>query len=409
MGTRTAPIVGSEARWEGLLVRSLQDMFKDALANIEGDKFDDAIPNLNTIIELHPLVVASFVQRGRVHWEMRRWDKAKEDFSRALQLDPNSADAKWTTGLIELQTGNFERGWELYDERWESSVFNSPKLKTRLPEWRPHRAYQSVLVWCEQGIGDQLIYSSLLSLVKNCTKKVTVMIDVRLMGLLQRANPHITFIPHDSKVKNSDYDSQIAIGSIGRHFIKRAEDIEILGATRYISANPERVEQVKQELGLTGEEFVIGLSWASTAPRIDRHKSAALEELIGLWDIPNVKVINLQYGKPEYDIEPFEEKTGKQVWQTTVSNFFDLEGVAATMALCDAVVSVSNANVHIAGAMGKPTYVLDANKLWYWNHKRGRSSLFYPSVKLFPREGMTAPWTNQIQELIQEIKNDFKR
>jgi tetratricopeptide (TPR) repeat protein len=384
-------------------------MFKDALANIEGDKFDDAIPNLNTIIELHPLVVASFVQRGRVHWEMKRWDKAKEDFSRALQLDPNSADAKWTMGLIELQTGNFERGWELYDQRWDSSVFNSPKLKTRLPEWRPHRAYQSVLVWCEQGIGDQLIYSSLLSLVKNCTKKVTVMIDVRMIGMLQRANPHITFIPHDSKVKNSEYDSQIAIGSIGRHFIKRSEDIEILAATRYIYANPERVEQVKQELGLTGEEFVIGLSWASTAPRIDKHKSVALEELIGLWDIPNVKVINLQYGKPEYDIEPFEEKTGKQVWQTTVSNFFDLEGVAAIMSLCNAVVSVSNANVHIAGAMGRPTYVLDANKLWYWNHKNGRSSLFYPSVKLFPREGMTAPWTNQIQELIQEIRDDFKR
>ncbi len=390
-------------------MKSLQDMFKDALANIDGDKFDDALPNLNTIIELHPLVVASFVQRGRVHWEMKRWDKAKEDFSRALQLDPNSADAKWTMGLIELQTGNFERGWELYDQRWDSSVFNSPKLKTRLPEWRPYRAYQSVLVWCEQGIGDQLLYASLLEKVRSCTKKVTVMIDVRMIGLFQRANPDITFIPHDSKVKNSDYDSQIAIGSIGRHFIETREDISEYRSTNYIKPNPKRIEQVKQELNLTGEEFVIGLSWASTAPRIDKHKSVALEELLGLWDIPNVKVVNLQYGKPDHDIEPFEEKTGKQVWQTTVSNFFDLEGVAAIMSLCNAVVSVSNANVHIAGAMGRPTYVLDANKLWYWNHKDERNSLFYPTVKLFPREGMTAPWTNQIQELIQEIRNDFKR
>jgi hypothetical protein len=384
-------------------------MFKGALANIDDDKFDDALPDLDKIIELHPLVVASFVQRGRVHWEMRRWDKAKEDFSRALQLDPDSADAKWTMGLIELQTGNFERGWELYDQRWDSSVFNSPKLKTRLPEWRPYRAYQSVLVWCEQGIGDQLLYASLLEKVRSCTKKVTVMIDVRMIGLFQRANPDITFIPHDSKVKNSDYDSQIAIGSIGRHFIETREDISEYRSTNYIKPNPKRVEQVKQELNLTGEEFVIGLSWASTAPRIDKHKSVALEELLGLWDIPNIKVVNLQYGKPDHDIEPFEEKTGKQVWQTTVSNFFDLEGVAAIMSLCDAVVSVSNANVHIAGAMGRPTYVLDANKIWYWNHKNGRSSLFYPSVKLFPREGMTAPWTNQIKELIEEIRNDFKR
>jgi hypothetical protein len=266
-----------------------------------------------------------------------------------------------------------------------------------------------VLVWCEQGIGDQLLYGSLIDALKSQTEKVTVMIDVRMMGLLQRPNQHITFIPHNSKVNNSDYDSQIAIASIGRHFIKRQEDIQIFAAPRYIAPDPARIEQVKQELNLTGEEFVIGLSWASTAPRIDKHKSVALEELLGLWDIPNVKVVNLQYGKPDHDIEPFEEKTGKQVWQTTVSNFFDLEGAAAIMSLCNAVVSVSNANVHIAGALGRPTYVLDANKLWYWNHKNGRSSLFYPSVKLFPREGMTVPWTNQIQELIQEIRDDFKR
>ena len=58
-----------------------------------------------------------------------------------------------------------------------------------------------------------------------------------------------------------------------------------------------------------------------------------------------------------------------------VNNFFDLEGVAAIMSLCDAVVSVSNANVHIAGALGLPTYVLDANKLWYWNNRQGNESL----------------------------------
>jgi ADP-heptose:LPS heptosyltransferase len=210
-------------------------------------------------------------------------------------------------------------------------------------------------------------------------------------------------------VNNSDYDSQIAIASIGRHFIKRSEDIQIFAAPRYIAPDPKRIEQVKQELNLQPNDFVIGLSWASTAPRIDKHKSIKLEELVGLWDIPNVKIVNLQYGKPDHDIEPFEERTGKKIWQTTVGNFFDLEGVAAIMSLCNAVVSVSNANVHIAGALGVPTYVLDANKLWYWNHKDGRNSLFYPSVKLFPRESMVAPWDKQVQELIQEIRNDFKR
>jgi ADP-heptose:LPS heptosyltransferase len=126
--------------------------------------------------------------------------------------------------------------------------------------------------------------------------------------------------------------------------------------------------------------------------------------LLGLWDIPNIKIVNLQYGKPDYEIEPFEQETGKTIVQTTVGNFFDLEGVAAIMSLCDTVVSVSNANVHIAGALGVPTYVLDANKLWYWNHKNGRHSLFYPSVRLYPRTNMVAPWDEQVNEIIEELK-----
>jgi ADP-heptose:LPS heptosyltransferase len=186
------------------------------------------------------------------------------------------------------------------------------------------------------------------------------------------------------------------------------KDIEEVGDVKYIVPDPERVKQAKHELDIQPGEFVVGLSWASTAPRIDKHKSIELKNLLGLWDIPNVKVVNLQYGKPDYEIEPFEQETGKIIRQTMVNNFFDLEGVAAIMSLCDAVVSVSNANVHIAGALGVPTYVLDANKLWYWNHKNGRNSLFYPSVRLYPRDNMNAPWDKQVEELIQDLKSHAK-
>jgi ADP-heptose:LPS heptosyltransferase len=339
---------------------------------------------------------------------MRRWDKAYEDFNKALLHDPDSADAKWTMGLMEMQLGNFERGWELYDERWNSPSFKSPALKTKLPRWEPCKGYKSVLVWCEQGIGDQILYGSLLLALKSYTEKVTVMMDVRLIGLFQRHYPEINFIPHSSKVQNSEYDSQIPIGSIGRHFINKVKDIEEVGDVKYIVPDPERVKQAKHELDIQPGEFVVGLSWASTAPRIDKHKSIELKNLLGLWDIPNVKVVNLQYGKPDYEIEPFEQETGKIIRQTMVNNFFDLEGVAAIMSLCDAVVSVSNANVHIAGALGVPTYVLDANKLWYWNHKNGRNSLFYPSVRLYPRDNMNAPWDKQVEELIQDLKSHAK-
>jgi len=388
--------------------RSLQDIYQTGLKLLEESKFDEAIPHFETIIELRQLLAGAYIQRGRAHWEMHRWDKALPDFETCLRIDPENPDAQWTAGLINLQLGNFERGWEFYEKRWSTPTFKSPRLKTRLPSWEPDKGYKSVLVWCEQGIGDQILYGSLLRSLRENTKKVTVMMDVRLIDLFQRANPDIKFIPHDSKVNNSEYDSQIPIGSIGRHFIKQVSDIEGYRDFHYLRENEDRVLNVMQELAIEPHEFVVGLSWASTSPHIDKHKSAHLKDFLGLWDIPNIKIVNLQYGKPDYDIEPFEQETGKVIRQTTVSNFFDLEGVAAIMSVCDAVVSVSNANVHIAGALGKPTYVLDANKLWYWNHKNGRNSLFYPSVRLYPRDNMNAPWDKQVEELIEDLKSHAK-
>ena len=396
--------------------RSLQDIYQTGLKLLEESKFDEAIPHFETIIELRQLLAGAYIQRGRAHWEMHRWDKALPDFETCLHIDPENPDAQWTAGLINLQLGNFERGWEFYEKRWNTPTFKSPRLKTRLPSWEPNKGYKSVLVWCEQGIGDQILYGSLLETLRKETPNVTVMVDVRLMDMLARANPNIKFVPHNSKINNSEHDSQIPIGSIGRHFIKETADIKKYRSVGYIYPDRARLEHLQQELKIQPNDFVIGLSWASTSPHIDKHKSVELEKLLGLWDIPNVKIVNLQYGKPDYEIEPFEEKTGKIIHQTTVSNFFDLEGVVAIMSMCNAVVSVSNANVHLAGALGAPTFVLDANKLWYWNHKdkpgsllHGQSSLFYPTVKLYPRDNMNAPWDKQINQVITDIKDALSR
>lgn len=384
--------------------RSIQDLFNEAVRLVEADKFDDAIKSLQPVIDLKPLLANALVQRGRCHWEMHRWEEAKNDFETGLKLDPDSADAKWTVGLITLQLGEFKRGWELYESRWDSDAFKSPRLKTKLPRWEPDKGYKNVLVWCEQGIGDQIIYGSFLNALQEQVEKVTVIIDIRLLELFKRAaHPGIEFIRHDSRIKNKDFDCQIPIGSLGSAFIKNKNDILLYRSVNYLKADQAQTDMLRKQLGVTRDDFVIGLSWASTAPRVGTHKSVALKELLPLFELPSVKIVNLQYGKPKEEIEPFEKETGKQVLQSTVNTFFDLEGVAATINLCDVVVSCSNANVHIAGAMGIPTYVLDANKLWYWNHKDERSSLFYPLVKLFTRENMVAPWTNQIREVVESV------
>ncbi len=388
--------------------KSIQDLFNEAVHLFDKDKFNEGIESLNPIINLYDLVHLSFIQRGRAHWEMHRWDEAMRDFEMGLRMKPDAADARWTVGLITLQMGDFERGWKGYEARWESDAFKSPKLKTKLPRWEPDKGYQSVLVWCEQGIGDQIIYSSLLPALQKITPNVTVVVDGRLVKLLQRGMPDIRFISHETRVKNANLDSHLPIGSLGAAFIHSFEDVPKNRVTNYLIPNPDNKAAIKRDLGLEDGDFVIGLSWSSTAPRVGEHKSISLMELEPLFDLPKVKVVNLQYGKPKEQIAEFEQKTGKKVHQSFVNTFFDLEGVASMIDLCDVVVACSNANVHLAGAMGKETLVFDANKLWYWNCKEGDRSTWYPSVRLFPRQNMIAPWDDQVKVIVQKVREMIK-
>jgi ADP-heptose:LPS heptosyltransferase len=81
----------------------------------------------------------------------------------------------------------------------------------------------------------------------------------------------------------------------------------------------------------------------------------------------------------------------------------DFEGLAALCEQCDVVVSISSSTVHLAGAMGVPVLLMDANKLWYWGNTKEGRSLWYPSVQIFPRSNMVAPWDNVIERVVEVL------
>ncbi len=384
------------------LLDMAKHVYKVGFDAAEQGKYDDAIGYLENLNSVVPVLTASALQAGRCHWEMHRWEAARKWFDLAVRLEPNNDDAGWTVGLLALQMGDFLNGWRGYERRWGSKTFKAPKLKTKHPQWGRYSSLKRPLIWCEQGVGDQLLYASLIEAVAKECEHVTVMIDLRLANLLQRGckAENVTFIGHNARVKMSEHDSHIPIASLGRHFIRSVRDIEPNRSVGYIKADPNRVEHWRKELKLEGKR-VIGLSWASTAPTIGQHKSVGLEALRPLFDIPNTKFINLQYGEEQHKQG---ENFHPNLITTHVDTFMDLESVAALMELCDVIVSPSGANVHLAGAMDKPVMLLDANKLWYWNNRRGYRSLWYPEVKIFQRENMNAPWDMQVQQVKEELE-----
>jgi len=117
-----------------------------------------------------------------------------------------------------------------------------------------------------------------------------------------------------------------------------------------------------------------------------------------------VRCVSLQYGTCYADIDELEQATGYVVEDIPIDKRNDFDSLAGLIMACDVVVTVSNATAHLAGALGKDTYLLDANKLWYWSNTRGGRSLWYPSVKTFPRENVVTPWDKQVQEIVDEIR-----
>jgi hypothetical protein len=335
---------------------------------------------------------------------MHRWQPARKYFELAHRLDPTNDDTGWTLGLLALQMGDFKAGWEGYERRWGSKTFNSPRISTIHPQWERGLGLKRPIVWTEQGIGDQILYASLIEALAKEVDSVVVLIDMRLAPLLQRGckASNVRFLPHNAKVKMSEHDSHIPIASLGKYFINSVHDILPSRSESYIKADPHRVGMLKKELKLEGKR-VIGLSWASTAPVIGEHKSVGLEGFRSLFDIPDSVFINLQYGKPQDEAKDFHPN----LITTHIDTFFDLENVAALMELCDVIVSPSNANVHLAAAMGKPVMLLDANKLWYWNNRAGYRSLWYPEVRIFQRENMNAPWDLQVKQVKEELERMY--
>lgn len=366
------------------------------------DKFDEAIPHFNKVIDLKTTIAQAIIQRGRCQWEMRRWVEAEQDFLDALLIEPDNKDIPWTMSLMNLQMGRFDKAWSTFEERWDSKKFDSPRLKTKKPRWKTGQGFKDILVWSEQGIGDQIIYSSLLKKVKEETPEVTVMIDWRMESLFKRSMPNIQFVPQNAIVKQ--IDAQIPMGSIVAEFIHHKDDIQKFRADPYLIPDYNRASEIRASLNLKEGEKLIGISWQSGAFRIGNHKSAKLEEFMPVFRIPNTRFVSLQYGDHYPDINDLEKSHGIRVETILdVDNTNDIDGLAALITACDCVVTVSNVTGHVAGGVGARTFLLDSNKLWYWNNTYRDRNLWYPSVSTYRKENAIASWKEQIADIARDV------
>jgi len=366
-------------------------------------RYEEALTNYARALEIRPDYAEALVNSGMTLWNIHRNDEAIASYERAIAIKPDFAEAHLNLSIALLATGNLQRGWEEYEWRWRAEEFmRMPSLPQ--PLWDGRRVDGALLAWGEQGLGDQILHAGMLDDLRTRATRLVVQVEPRLVPLFRRSFADIEVLAHGETIDTDRACAHVPLGSIGRYLRAQWSDFP-RGRTHYLRPDAERADALHKRLAAGGRR-VIGISWISKVRRQGSHKSARLIDFEPLLKLPGVRFVDLQYGDTRDELREVAAATGIQVERVEdIDNFRDIDGLAALIAACDAVVSVSNTTVHIAAGLGKPVYILlpySQGTLWYWHVERSDCP-WYPSAKLF-RQERPGDWGGAIANAAAELK-----
>jgi tetratricopeptide (TPR) repeat protein len=369
------------------------------LALQDQGKLDEAIDTYNKALSLKPNHAEAYNNIGLALQDQGKLDEAIDTYNKALSLKQNFPDAHWNQSLALLAKGDFSKGWAQYEKRWERSNYTYVPFHSTKPKWKPNQGGR-VLVWSEQGLGDLIMFSSIIPELYKQTKKLIVQTDERLIALYKRSFPSdIIYYGKEDKIPEEQYDCHIPIGSLPLYFRTNSQSFE-KNKGPYLQANNIKADNLRSELLSDESSNLIGISWHSTNKlRGAQNRAIALKQLTHFLQLPHTKLISLQYGDVKKDIDNLFTDFGIKVHQVPeINNMKDIDGLASLITACDSIISIDNSTIHLAGALGKKSKLLLPYSCdWRWG--RGLStSYWYNSVELYHQTEI-GNWNQVLSEL----------
>ena len=177
---------------------------------------------------------------------------------------------------------------------------------------------------------------------------------------------------------------------------------------KYISGDNSIKKELQAKLKIE-KKIICGLSWTSKNNEIGNNKSITLGTLKPLLLMEDITFIDLQYNDTSIEKERFYSDNSIRINEVeTIDNFNDLNGIASLIEICDFVITVSNTNAHISGALGKKTFLLlpkGKGRLWYWTSS-GNKSLWYPSIEVV-EQNVAGSWDSAIKKINKLVKENL--
>jgi len=360
------------------------------------DRHEEAIASFRRALEIKPDDIEVHNNLGLALNDLNRQREAIALFDRALALKPDFADAHWNRGLALLTQGDFAQGLEEYEWRWRTNV-TAPMQTFPRPLWlgATDLRGKTILLHADQGFGDTIQLARYAPMLAAKGARVLLQVLPPVKALLSGLEGVERVLARGEPL--SDFDCHCPLSSLPRAFGTRLESIP--ARVPYLQASADRVAKWEAQLGRASGPRV-GLTWSGNrSTRRHRLRSISLARLLPLLSVPGVRFVSLQKDMPEEDARTL---AGRPEITHIGDKLGDFADTAAAVSLLDLVISIDTSTVHLAGAMGKPVWVmLLLTQDWRWLLDR-EDSPWYPSARLF-RQTRVGDWDGVIERVCAEL------
>jgi Tfp pilus assembly protein PilF len=360
----------------------------------EQGRIPESIAVFEQTIATHADLAAAHFNLGTCFLGSGRPADAVRVFKSALSLDPSSADIRFNLALAFLKSGSFKTGALAYEARWKDTTREKARPFAG-PRWtgRPLPPRQSLLLWGEQGIGDEIMFAGLVPAAAGAAAgPVLLECAPRLVPLfarsfpsvrpLARATPPDPAIPPDAP--------HCPLGALPGLFWP--DNAVPVAPPAYLRADPVAVDRMHTALAALGPGRRIGIAWRGGHPAANRPRFIPPAVWLPLLRQDDAVLVCLQHNPDPAELAQFAALAGRPIHRLPDCDpLLDMDSFAALVSALDAVVSVDNSTVHLAGALGVPTAVLLAvDSDWRWGV-----------------DGVTCPWYRNVMRLRQKAPDDW--
>jgi Flp pilus assembly protein TadD len=365
-----------------------------ALHNLGRDV--EALAAADRALALDPGSVPALNNRGNALRALGRLEEALAHYDLAVAGDPQNAQSRFNRAVCRLAAGDFARGWEEYEWRTRLRGFEKGAPRMNAPLWlgEPDISGRTIFLHAEQGHGDTIQFCRYVPYV--AAAGATVVLAVQpLLGSLLETLPGVSRVagPGDRDLRA---DFRCSLLSLPRALAGRIDKIP--ATIPYLSAPQSKLDLWRDRLG-PRRGLRVGIAWAGNRQhKNDRNRSLTLSQLTPIAKL-GLPLYCLQREMPLNDLHEFAAFANVEYFGENLSDFTD---TAALIAQLDLVITVDTAVAHLAGAMGKPAWLLLSHAPdWRWMQDR-EDSPWYPTIRLF-RQPRPGDWEAALDRVGREL------